>query len=175
MYGPLWNFGLTINSGPFSLGDPNPKWIISALMSFSANPTSESKVTYICMHYVKYAGGTFCQGSILLPSLIFRVGSANNCKICMNASPSVYGLGVCSYMFTLCSVGRSLSQHALLETLWKLVPHASRFVIALPFIQFFVMHLILSGSNIIWYTVIHFHFISLQCLIYVCWMSYNNV
>jgi len=57
-YGPLWNFGLTINNGPFSLGDPNPKWITSALMSFSANPTSESKVTYICIYYVKSARGT---------------------------------------------------------------------------------------------------------------------
>ena len=33
MYGPLWNFGLTINSGPFSLGDPIPKWITSAAFS----------------------------------------------------------------------------------------------------------------------------------------------
>jgi len=69
MYGPLWNLCLTINSSPFSLGDPIPKWINSALMSCSANHTSESKVTYISIYYVESAEGTCSSGQYIAARL----------------------------------------------------------------------------------------------------------
>ena len=50
----------------------------SALMSCSANPASESKVTYICIHYVKSTGGT-CSSTSYIEYHLINKGQLFQC------------------------------------------------------------------------------------------------